>query len=181
MYTYAEIERILAKLHSAEGEKQAGAFRARLKHLKRLGIPLGANPGKGKRIEYTCEHLYQLVFCLECAQFGFDPVWTVQIVETIWPTISDLVFARAEKHDDSGEDDLMMYFTPEFMTFAWVQSDDGGRSLIVPNLGSLPQSQLPKKIATMGRDNRRMCLLNVSEVLRMVAMIERDLGIALRP
>ena len=39
--SYAEAERALALMFKASPEAQVGAFRARLKHLKRLGIRWG--------------------------------------------------------------------------------------------------------------------------------------------
>ena len=64
-FTYAEAESLLAKLYQADESAQRGAFRGRLKHLHRLGIPMGRRPGRGKKVSYDREQIYQWAFCLD--------------------------------------------------------------------------------------------------------------------
>jgi hypothetical protein len=79
--TYAQAEGILARLHQSAGKPQQKAFRARLKHLKRLGVPLGSHPGRGKKIDYTDEQLAEWVFCLELEECGLDPSVIVRLLK----------------------------------------------------------------------------------------------------
>jgi len=81
---YAEVEAVLAKVYGAEGDVQRTAFRARLKHFKRLGIPR-QKPGKGKRIQYTnASGMFQMMLALEFSEFGIDPYLIADILKRHW-------------------------------------------------------------------------------------------------
>ena len=67
-------------------ERQAGAFRGKLKHLQKLGLP-GGQHGKGRRIAYTRELAFQLLIALLLSQLGIDPVLVVQVVKENWKTV----------------------------------------------------------------------------------------------
>ena len=58
-FSHAQAEAVLAGLFGADERVQKAAFRGRLKHLKRLGVPLGSRPGRGSKIDYELEHIYQ--------------------------------------------------------------------------------------------------------------------------
>ena len=174
MFSYAQLEAILAKLHASEAW-QVSAFRARLKHLKRLGIPLGANPGKGKRVEYTKEHLYQWVFCLECAQLGFEPTWAVDAVKQHWKGIHGK-FKSAERAPN--DNDLFMVMTPQFMTVSWTKPNKPQSGFILPDTKFEFWDDLQTTLASISNDHRRVCLLNLSKTVRDVASAERELAAA---
>jgi hypothetical protein len=178
-FTYAQAETILARLHDVNSEHQIGAFRARLKHLKRLGIPLRSHPGRGAKIGYTREHLYQWSFCLECAQFGFDPTWTVQWLRAQWSKVIYPVFLIAERHlHPAGEgDDLLLSIDPRMMTYAWGIDRAGKRVFMNPFWDRFPATRLPEgiNINQMGAHFRRKCLLNVSAVIRMINEYAREI------
>src|SRR4051794_23838050 len=84
MYTYAQAETVLARLYGADEQAQLGAFRGRLKHLKRVNIPLNMSPGRGAKVAYTREHVFQWAVCLEFSEFGFDPVLTSKFIHKFW-------------------------------------------------------------------------------------------------
>jgi len=67
-------------------ESQKGAFRGKLKHLQKLGLP-GGQHGKGRRIAYTREVAFQLLIALLISELGIDPVLVVQAVKENWKTI----------------------------------------------------------------------------------------------
>jgi hypothetical protein len=94
MASYAEVEAALAQLHSASPEVQRGAFRGRLKHLQTLGVPLGANPGKGKRIDYTRDQIIQIALALELAEFGIDPKKIAKLVRDSFEGISKQLYVK---------------------------------------------------------------------------------------
>jgi hypothetical protein len=98
MFTYAEAEKLLGRLYYVPDERALrGAFRARLKHLKRLGVPLDSSPGKGVKVAYEAEHLYQWAFCLELAEFGLDPTIIVKLLKANWKTMIFKEFQKAEQ------------------------------------------------------------------------------------
>jgi hypothetical protein len=166
MFTYAEAETLLAELHGVDRERQVGAFRARLKHLKKLGVPSGSTPGKGKKILYTREELYQWVFCLECYQFGIDPTWMASFVQKYWKNLYYHAFGRAEFHEQA--DDYFLVFTPSFMTSAWSDRVSDDPQTDVPFIGSVPKKEIQEHIDGMHGANRRMSILNVSDIARVV-------------
>jgi hypothetical protein len=84
MLTYAEMETTLARAHGADEGVQRNAFRGCLKHLLRLGIPLNCSPGKGAKISYSSNHLWQLAFCLEMEQCGIAPTAIARLIHESW-------------------------------------------------------------------------------------------------
>lgn len=119
---YATIEWILARLVNSSGDVQEKAFRGRLKHLKRLGIPLGSSPGKGVKVWYADDHLYQWAFCLELAEFGIDPTVVVDFVREHWQSDIAKKFEKALPPDDSGND-LFFYAYPSLMSNSWSSAE----------------------------------------------------------
>jgi hypothetical protein len=115
--SYAKIESILAKLHGADGDVQQKAFRGRLKHLKRLGIPRGINPGRGAKVYYKEAQLYEWAFCLELAEFGLDPTAIVRLMEQKFKDdiLPKLIEARVQRDAD----DLFFVASPSLMSAVW--------------------------------------------------------------
>jgi hypothetical protein len=117
MLSYAEAETVLAGIYGATGKAQAGAFRGRLKHLKRLGIPLGVSPGRGKKIAYGRNELYQWCFCLELSEFGIDPSIIAKLVRTLWKRY---IFPGFNKMRERPASEVYYFWLPsEFMSASW--------------------------------------------------------------
>lgn len=121
--TYAQAEGALAQIHGANGDAQRSTFRARLKHLKRLGIPRGINPGRGAKIHYFEEQAFEWLFCLELAEFGIDPTIIVQLIEKHWD--GDILPRLKRIQARPGADDNPTYFIahPSLMRAAWSDVD----------------------------------------------------------
>ncbi|RVD35618.1 hypothetical protein EN741_27435 [Mesorhizobium sp. M4B.F.Ca.ET.019.03.1.1] len=113
MLTYAAAEAVLAGMYGLGSDIQGKAFRARLKHLKRLGVPLGSNPGRGTKIWYHDEQLFQWAFCLELAEFGVDPTMVVSFIRTSWEDIFE--HFKEARHRPQGPTELCFYAEPRFM------------------------------------------------------------------
>jgi hypothetical protein len=66
---YGEFEAILAELHGIP-EDERKAIRARLRVMRDAGIPSVAKPGKGARVSYRFEDLWEAHLALRLEQFG---------------------------------------------------------------------------------------------------------------
>ncbi len=70
---YKTFELILAKLHRVE-EKDVGAFRSRLRVLRDMGVPAVQRPGKGSRVDYKFDDVWEAHFGLLLQEFGLPPL-----------------------------------------------------------------------------------------------------------
>ena len=80
-YSYKEIETALARMHDIH-PSALKAFRARLRHLRNLGIPDLPKVGSGSRVAYSLDNAEELAFALELMQFGIAPAILHQQVES---------------------------------------------------------------------------------------------------
>lgn len=179
MYTYAQAETILARLYEADEQTQRNAFRGRLKHLKRVGIPLNMSPGRGKKVLYTREHLFQWALCLEFAEFGIDPTVTSHFIHTMWGHFYLIVTWMLSKPDDGN--DIVYTINPVVMSKTWAYRDVAFkfREQFLDFLNYRPGqvSDAAELIGELKNICRRAMLINVSEVLRMIDAESRNLGI----
>jgi hypothetical protein len=135
-FTYGQAETILARLYGADETVQRGAFRARIQNLRKHGIPLGFQVGKGKNAVYELEQLYQWAFCLELAEFGVDPAVAVRMVRRHWSGIIYPAFKNAmQPRKNEGEHVLCLL--PQVMSGSWTGLM-GGREL---PMGLLPTTR----------------------------------------
>ena len=95
---YGEMEQRLASAFGVSDPAcRVGAFRGRLKHLGRLGLPLGCRPGKGAKVEHSAEHLWQFGLGLELTATGRTPSDAAALVRVHWRewmSVSHLYFVR---------------------------------------------------------------------------------------
>ena len=90
----ADVERVL--IHMAMVAPSAHvAVRARLKHLQRLGIPLGGNTGKGRRVPHTLDTLFQMVVGLDLMQVGLPPSMVARTIRWNWAVIREALLLVA--------------------------------------------------------------------------------------
>jgi hypothetical protein len=60
-----------------------GAFRARLRNLRNLGLPKLPKPGSGAHITYTRCHALEMLIAVELEQLGQAPRWAGMLAEPI--------------------------------------------------------------------------------------------------
>jgi hypothetical protein len=115
-FTYAEVETALAKVYDA-ADVQKTAFRGRLKHFRKLGMPQ-QQPGKGSRISYTESDVFHLMIACELAEFGVDPRLIADIVRRHWRLKGSLVDAIDYGRQLPG-DDFHVAIEAHIMSWVW--------------------------------------------------------------
>lgn len=160
MMKYATAEKVLAGLFNAGDEAQAKAFRGRLKHLKRLGIPLGSRPGKGKKIWYDDEHVFQWILCLELEECGIDPKDIATFIRQHWDK-NMLAKFKGALTAYAQENDIYLYIRPHLMSRAW-------SSAVSLDYGWVSREE----IELWGRRlQRRAILINISALANEMAIL----------
>jgi hypothetical protein len=137
MFKYKQVEALLVGLYHVPPEAM-GALRGRLKNLKRLGIPSGSHTGKGTRVDYTVEQVWQWAFCLELMECGLDPATIVRIVKAHWPEIRDefKYVARVVRRPTKDNARFMVLMPLNLMSSTW-----GGREWTFIEAGPLKAVQ----------------------------------------
>jgi hypothetical protein len=119
---YAVVETALARVYGAQ-HVQRDTFRGRLKNFRKLGMPQH-NPGKGARVRYGMQDVYQLMMCLEIAEFGIDPSLIVKMVRHRWATGHlPIAIAKASELHGSG-DNLWLAIPANFMSWTWGEKSE---------------------------------------------------------
>ena len=62
-------------------ESSMGAFKARLRKLQSEGVPGDANPGKGRRVDYTIALLIEVAVAVELLQCGWSPYEAAAVIK----------------------------------------------------------------------------------------------------
>jgi hypothetical protein len=78
---YKDVELALAVMFSV-GEDEIGAFRARLRHLRNIGVPRLPKVGSGTQITYTRRHAFELAIAFQLGVCGVSPKYIKALVET---------------------------------------------------------------------------------------------------
>lgn len=71
-FSFTEVTEVLADMFRIH-ERKRGTFSARLQQLQRLGIPRGANPGRGVRFLYSHWQLAEFALCVDLLDAGIPP------------------------------------------------------------------------------------------------------------
>ena len=71
-FHYQHAEESLAQFYEVR-DRDRKAFRARIRHLRNLGIPPIRKPGRGFQISYTTAQLHELFLALEMTDMGISP------------------------------------------------------------------------------------------------------------
>jgi hypothetical protein len=76
---YREVESVLARIMNVKAT-DLGAFRARLRHLRNIGLPRLPKIGSGKAIDYSTRHALELLLALELEDAGQNPSDSAAVV-----------------------------------------------------------------------------------------------------
>ena len=87
---YKHIEAALAEVMNVK-PKDMGAFRARLRHLRNIGVPRLPNPGSGQPIGYSRRQALELLIALELEKVGQAPKKVALLADSIMQNKAALV------------------------------------------------------------------------------------------
>lgn len=107
-YQYKHLELALANVFDVS-MVVLPAFRARLRHLRNLGVPTNEKPGSGKAITYSRDNAIQLLIALEVELFGLPPKFAAAFSRA---AMSDLA-KKADRAARSGKR-LILSVEPKF-------------------------------------------------------------------
>lgn len=85
--SYSQLEAILVT-HFGIHPDRVSTFRARIKQLQRLGFPSGINIGRGVKMAYSAEHLFQLATAFELIDIGLTAQTATTVTAQNWTGIS---------------------------------------------------------------------------------------------
>lgn len=172
LFTYGEAETLLAKLHGAEAVQRL-AFRGRMKHLKRVGIPLDTSVGHGKKTLYTEDHLYQWAFALELEQVNVDPASIGKIMAAYWADSIRPAYAAAKEASPGTA--ILFWIVPQFMNATWVTHSEGveGDALGILEMGWVGSGEM--QTILMHRPHR-YSIFSVSVAARAIIEAKPALG-----
>jgi hypothetical protein len=163
-FSYAVAETALARVFGADAMVQKRAFRGRLQHLRRLGLPSGG-VGRGKTITYAKANIYELGFCLECEELGIIPTIAMGLLEGHRERIL-YAYERAEQNFPT---EWFFWFSGlNFMSVVW--SKEKRKFPGLPEMGSGPMRGLEGEITSLGLKsyNHRLAVFSMTPLVKEV-------------
>jgi hypothetical protein len=181
-FSYAQVETALARAYEAE-HVQRGAFRGRLKHFRKLGIPK-QQPGKGSRIRYTKVDALFLMLACELAEFGIDPHLITDTLQRQWPLMLRLLQAINPTERSLGND-LYIAISPRLMSWSWNQGKSRATAMEIAAIETalkiaastvgepvrimfFKASQSEALLEELQKGRQRFCVFNLSARVRTV-------------
>lgn len=79
---YKQVEASLADVFEVK-PKKLGAFKARLRHLRNLGVPDLPKPGSGAQIDYEPEQVLAMLVALQLQAMGNNPRTVAQVANEV--------------------------------------------------------------------------------------------------
>ena len=137
---YRYVEAILAKLHGVTTDGM-GAFRARLRVLRSMGVPKLPRVGKGARQKFSGADIAHLHLAVTLGEFGLPPARIIEVVRRteklrVWPLdrpeATWLVISRRSDHEC-----LERLSEDELLCVEIVEATDLPRHLEEPKLNEL--------------------------------------------
>jgi hypothetical protein len=94
---YKNVEEMLSRIFNVP-EEGRGAFRARLRHLRNLGIPEVPKTGSGTQVPFTREQLMEMLIALELSRLGIAPRFVGDIAAQVLRKVREApALAKAPK------------------------------------------------------------------------------------
>jgi len=125
-FSLGEIEAALAHMFGVHPAKRA-TFSARLQQLQRLGLPSGAQPGRGKRFRYEFWQVADFAVCVDLLDAGIPP----NLLKTHFSGVGGVysavgMGAKIEHCNPTPTEGLHLFI--EFRALNYLRSTDAGRT-----------------------------------------------------
>jgi len=92
---FKEVANRLVK-HYGIPPEQHSAFLGRIKHLQRIGWPVGSNTGRGKQATYDERMYREILFTMELCAIGITPERSIEIAKANLPLLHSTAKAGGE-------------------------------------------------------------------------------------
>jgi|GEM_PF-2678612 hypothetical protein len=143
--SYGQLETTLAQYLRIQPDR-IPTLKSRIKQLQRLEFPPGVNVGRGSKMSYTGEHLFQMVTVFELLGFGVPAKTACQIIKRHWGVfaggfaLSVLQERRPSDHENVEDVYGVLHIrTLHEIQFSSLAGDVAPSSLKVRDLSSLQQ------------------------------------------
>jgi len=126
-FRYGQVE---AALIAALGiaPENLGAFRGRLQHLRKLGVPDLPGPGSGQSLEYSRQDALEMMLAVELENIGKAPRAAAMVASSI---------LRTSDHSSAGRENVFIAFDRSFSAAYTVLT---GRKVFLRWLKSAPRA-----------------------------------------
>ena len=94
---YKHVEAALVRYFDVP-EQQLGAFRARIRYLRKIGVPDLAKVGSGSQLTYSREQAIEMMLALQVSQLGASPKWFAS-TKRVQPDFLDKISAHPKRGD----------------------------------------------------------------------------------
>jgi len=152
---YKHVEAALARAYNV-GESQLKAFRARLRHLRNLGIPRLPRVGTGTQLTYTQAHLLVFVAALELETIGLSPKDAAGVVDGL----RDKLAASYARWAARGKSTYIVHM-PGSRHLVESSTDDALSWTYLTD-----ETPLLQEIEKMVRSERRFAVVNLSAAMK---------------
>lgn len=106
--SFAQVMLVLIQLHRLR-EHEVGKLAARVKKVQRAGLPIGVNVGRGPRVRYSLDQLFQLIMVLELSELSISIPTASNIVRDAWPvSLVSLAPADAWRLSEQGKPETVI-------------------------------------------------------------------------
>ena len=152
-FSFKEVEQLLAgALWVVDDPKKRATFRSRMQQLQKLGLPWGANAGRGVRVRYSLPQVAEMLLYFDLLDIGVMPnVLTIQFRDN--PVYKRLGFySQVIKDSVLTNTPFWFYFSARALTYLRVSnpdaaenSYDGNRLFDIADQPNFDERTLPLK------------------------------------
>lgn len=178
MATLAEVLDILGPMYWAPERVKQTLIKSRVQNMQRLGIPTGARPGKGARVDYGPDEICQIAFAFELGELGLGPAHIEVVLRGFWHVIGP-VFAGEWKTASPEDEPTRLFVITRAVSCQW----ESPVSMRIEGVGDVTETnpiEYIKDIKYKGADwdiilsmmdqkrGNRFTIFNVSKIVRQI-------------